>query len=154
MKLRYVHRYTDRHGKVRVYFKRKGFASVPLPGPIGSKKFMEVYSAAMALEPVVIIKKPPPEPKWPARRSQFCTLYFVGCDDHVKIGVTNGPVEQRMRSLATAQHRELVLLAKIEDAERKLEKELHQRFAAHRARGEWFKITPEIQSFIDGINNP
>jgi integrase len=46
-RLRYIHRYTDHNGHARVYFKRKGFKSVPLPGPLGSAKFMRAYSAAL-----------------------------------------------------------------------------------------------------------
>jgi integrase len=46
-RLRYIHRYTDHNGHARVYFKRKGYKSVPLPGPLGSAKFMRAYSAAL-----------------------------------------------------------------------------------------------------------
>lgn len=43
--LPYVKSYDDRHGKPRFYFRRKGFASVPLPAP-GSPGFMAAYEAA------------------------------------------------------------------------------------------------------------
>jgi integrase len=43
--LPYVKAYVDRHGKARHYFRRKGFASVPLPAP-GSPGFMAAYEAA------------------------------------------------------------------------------------------------------------
>jgi integrase len=46
--LKYVKSYPDRHGKPRHYFRRKGYASVPLPPP-GSSGFMAAYEAANAL---------------------------------------------------------------------------------------------------------
>lgn len=45
-RLRYIKAYTDRHGKRRHYYRRPGFASVPLPGEPGSKDFMDAYHAA------------------------------------------------------------------------------------------------------------
>jgi integrase len=45
IRLRFVKQYVDRHGKPRYYFRRKGYASIPLP-PLGSKGFMAAYEAA------------------------------------------------------------------------------------------------------------
>ena len=41
--LRYVNEYRDVHGKVRRYFRRRGFKKVPLPGLPGSEEFMAAY---------------------------------------------------------------------------------------------------------------
>jgi integrase len=49
MKLRYVKAYTDRHGKARYYFRRKGFPAIALPAP-GSPGFLAAYEAANAKE--------------------------------------------------------------------------------------------------------
>lgn len=47
-KPRYVHHFIDRHGQARLYFRRRGFKQVPLPGPSwASSAFQEAYSAAM-----------------------------------------------------------------------------------------------------------
>jgi integrase len=46
--LPYVHRYRDRHGKLRVYVKPPGRPSAALPGAPGSPEYMQVYQAAMA----------------------------------------------------------------------------------------------------------
>jgi integrase len=46
--LRYVQSYVDRHGRARHYFRRKGYAQVPLPPP-GSPGFMAAYEAANVL---------------------------------------------------------------------------------------------------------
>lgn len=46
IRLRYLKTFTDRHGKVRHYFRRPGFPQRPLPGEPGSKSFMDAYHAA------------------------------------------------------------------------------------------------------------
>lgn len=46
IRLRYVHEYTDRRGKVRRYFRRHG-RRVALPGAPGSPEFMAAYNEAM-----------------------------------------------------------------------------------------------------------
>ncbi|MBK8160870.1 MAG: tyrosine-type recombinase/integrase [Rhodospirillaceae bacterium] len=50
LRLKFVHRFRDRHGKVRHYFRRKGFKDVPLAGLPGSEVFMLAYQAALAGE--------------------------------------------------------------------------------------------------------
>jgi integrase/recombinase XerD len=45
--LRYVNEYRDVRGKVRRYFRRRGFKKVPLPGLPGSDEFMQAYQAAL-----------------------------------------------------------------------------------------------------------
>jgi integrase len=42
-----VHRYYDRHGKLRHDFRRRGFALASLPGLPGSPEFMQAYQAAL-----------------------------------------------------------------------------------------------------------
>jgi integrase len=46
VKLKYVHRFYDRHGRLRFYFRRKG-QRVPLTGAPGSREFMAAYQAAL-----------------------------------------------------------------------------------------------------------
>lgn len=46
--LKHVHRYKDRHKKLRHYLRRPGMPSVPLPGAPGSPEFMAAYNAALA----------------------------------------------------------------------------------------------------------
>ncbi len=48
LQLAYVHRFKDRHGHVRHYFRRPGFPRVSLPGLPGSAEFMTAYAAALA----------------------------------------------------------------------------------------------------------
>ena len=42
-----MHEFTDRHGRPRVYLRRRGFGRIPLPWPIGSREFVEAYQAAL-----------------------------------------------------------------------------------------------------------
>ena len=44
----FVECWRDRHGKVRVYFRRERGARIPLPNSIGSDEFNAAYQAAMA----------------------------------------------------------------------------------------------------------
>lgn len=46
LELPYVKAFKDRHGKPRLYFRRKGYTSVSLPGKIGSVEFMTAYADA------------------------------------------------------------------------------------------------------------
>lgn len=50
LRLKYIHEFRDRHGKVRRYVRLPGGKRVPLPGAPGTTPFMEVYQAALAGE--------------------------------------------------------------------------------------------------------
>ena len=52
--LPFVHRFRDRHGKLRHYFRRPAFKQVPLPGLYGSTEFMQAYDAAIAGPPELV----------------------------------------------------------------------------------------------------
>src|SRR5262245_3710967 len=45
--LKFVQSFVDRHGYVRHYFRRPGYARVALPGLPGSLEFMAAYQAAL-----------------------------------------------------------------------------------------------------------
>ena len=58
IRLKYVDRFTDRHGSVRYYFRRGKGARVPLPGLPGSSEFMEAYQSAVdGIEPPKVKKQ-------------------------------------------------------------------------------------------------
>jgi integrase len=46
IRLKYVVEDTDRHGNVRLYYRRPGFPKIRLPGPLGSPAFLAAYRAA------------------------------------------------------------------------------------------------------------
>lgn len=52
----YVQRFTDRHGHMRFYFRKRGFPSARLPGPYGSVAFIAAYEAALQGKPLVVGK--------------------------------------------------------------------------------------------------
>ena len=72
-------------------------------------------------------------------------VYFVqvGESGPIKIGKTND-VSARIRSLQTAQAEELRLIATI-SVDEWPEWKLHQLFAEHRLRGEWFEPAPVLE---------
>jgi integrase len=56
----YVHEVTDRHGHRRAYFRKRGYPSVALPLPIGSRAFLEAYHAALEAAPTAVKGKAKP----------------------------------------------------------------------------------------------
>jgi integrase len=50
LRLKYIHEYLDRHGRLRRYFRRRGYR-VALPGLPGSPEFMEAYKGALNAVP-------------------------------------------------------------------------------------------------------
>lgn len=50
-KWKYVHSFVDRHGKVRNYFRRRGFSVITLPEDQDSLEFLDAYRAALSGEP-------------------------------------------------------------------------------------------------------
>jgi len=48
LRLKYLVEDVDRHGNVRLYFRRKGHRKIRLPGLPGSDEFMAAYKAALS----------------------------------------------------------------------------------------------------------
>ncbi len=75
-------------------------------------------------------------------------IYFVQeASGHIKIGFTEGDPEDRVKALQTASPQPLTLLLAIEGT-RQDETVLHNRFAAERICGEWFRPAPRLLQFI------
>lgn len=51
IRVKYVVEDTDRHGNVRLYYRRKGHPKIRLPGPLGSPEFWEAYQRAAVAKP-------------------------------------------------------------------------------------------------------
>lgn len=73
-------------------------------------------------------------------------VYFIQSGDSVKIGVTSD-VAKRVASLQTGSPRQLVVLNIIPGGE-KTEAMLHAALAAHRQKGEWFKLCDEVSKCV------
>ena len=85
-------------------------------------------------------------------------VYFVqGSDPNgpIKIGVGTNPGE-RLVSLQCGNWDELCILgiSRARGAAHRVEARLHQRFAASRIRGEWFRRTPELIDEICALCYP
>lgn len=78
-------------------------------------------------------------------------VYFIqaGKNGAVKIGWTRQP-DRRFRALQTSQHSQLRFLGVI-PGDRTLERQLHQRFAVHRMKGEWFKRSGVVGAIMPMI---
>lgn len=76
-------------------------------------------------------------------------IYFIVDYDkkEVKVGYSKHP-EQRLKELKTSNSGNLIL-AKIVPGTRIDEKKFHKVFCHSKIRREWFKLTPEIEEFIN-----
>ncbi len=75
-------------------------------------------------------------------------IYFIRCNEFVKIGWAYDPMKRR-NLLQRGSPYILELIGTI-DAVQTQEAAVHRHFAADRVRGEWFRMTPELAAFIDG----
>lgn len=88
--LRYVHRFTDRHGRERLYFRKPGHARKPLRGPLGSPEFLADYQAAVAASE-------PQKPRQPAAGTMdaLCVSY-LGSTAFGDLGASTQAVYRRI----------------------------------------------------------
>ncbi len=96
--LAYVHRFRDRHGHVRHYFRRPGYPSVPLPGLPGSAGFMEAYKAALSSKP-----RPIGESRTqPGGFDDLAVRYYASAEFRQLAAVTQATYRNRIEVLRTA----------------------------------------------------
>lgn len=75
-------------------------------------------------------------------------IYFATDGEFIKIGWTGvWPPSERIRKQQTGNGRLLWILGCIPGSQQ-AERGYHKRFAHHRAHGEWFRVTPELEQFI------
>ena len=91
----------------------------------------------------------PPRPRLGV--DEACFVYFIraGESQMVKIGIAADP-KQRMNDLQVGNHERLALIGKFKTGTDPWQEErnLHRRFAHLALHGEWFRLGPEIESFI------
>jgi T5orf172 domain len=91
------------------------------------------------------------EARPPQRSRGTGTIYALGNNNgQVKIGWTGRPLGERVRDLSLASGVHLEVLGTIPGTQDD-EAAIHQRFAAARGHGEWFKRTPEINAWIETL---
>lgn len=79
--------------------------------------------------------------------TRWCRVYFIRGGGLVKIGYSECPTS-RMADLQAGSPIKLELLGTIR-GQRGTEEALHKKFSHLRKHGEWFRLTKEIQAFID-----
>lgn len=139
---KYLWQDTDRHGKRRRYFRRRGFKKVrlrtdPAADPEGFAR--EFNAAAMGTLQLVT-----PRSSQLVRKHGF--VYVVGFGTSVKIGYS-AKVKKRIASIQTSCPVPLTIYA-IKNANRSDEVALHKKFARYRLNGEWFELAEPIAKFI------
>jgi hypothetical protein len=83
-------------------------------------------------------------------RGKLTTIYAIKSGDAVKIGISWEP-SKRFKELQTSTPHPLELLGTAQGVSPKLERLIHLRLQAHRLKGEWFRIVPEVQKVVDLI---
>ena len=73
VRIKYLQRYIDRHGRERIYVRRKGRKNVPIKARLGSPEFWAEYQAAIAAAPEPA-QDPAMAPEHSLRR--LCSEYF------------------------------------------------------------------------------
>lgn len=79
-------------------------------------------------------------------------IYYIACTatERMKIGYTRGEPEVRLKQLQTGSAAALRLVA-CHQGSPTSEKELHERFATDRIRGEWFKMSDALLEHVSLI---
>lgn len=140
---RFVKSYTDRHGRIRRYYRRKGFPAVPLNGEPGTETFRQAYEAAEEFVRGVRVRPQPGQ------------VYVIGLAgfDLVKIGYTRMAPEKRLRQLENGAGLTggLELLATV-PGNPPHERKLHRRFAKQRLFGEWFRLSGPVADWLSTLS--
>ncbi|MGY3393474.1 hypothetical protein ACVWW6_006065 [Bradyrhizobium sp. USDA 3311] len=84
-------------------------------------------------------------------RSARGSIYVIKAGENVKIGFSKD-VQQRQRQLQTFFPFQLELLLSMPGSAL-TERQLHRRFKCSRVTGEWFRLTPDIEAFVQEKNN-
>jgi hypothetical protein len=135
----------------RYWIKRATAGTIPgarqPSGPKGHWLFDRRVFARWAAANGFTRRAEPPRQRKPLRkaRREDC-IYLLYSAAHIKIGVSCN-VTRRQHGFSTASPCPIALLATM-DGSNDAEVAIHARFNAARGRGEWFRLTPELRSFI------
>ena len=88
LRLRYVQTFTDRHGRTRTYFRRRGRKPIPLPHK-DDPGFLAAYQAALAFNP------PPINRVLPGSLEALSRSYFAS-PDFTQLGATTQAAYRRL----------------------------------------------------------
>lgn len=137
----YVKSYTDRHGRRRHYFRRRGVPQTPLPGQPGSPQFEAAYQAAMNSEPFMRAR---------SRRTwgYVYAIRVIGFD-LVKIGYSTDPKQRLAQLEAGAQMAGGLDMILSFPAKPAVERALHEKFGSSRLFGEWFRLSGDVAQWLE-----
>jgi hypothetical protein len=76
-------------------------------------------------------------------------VYFIECAGRIKIGFSRN-VQARLRQFSTGSALKFSLIGEI-DGTKNLEKAIHQKLAANREHGEWFRDCEEVRAILELI---
>jgi|SRR6516162_8157678 hypothetical protein len=139
----FLRREVTRHGNV-VWYVRKGEGQrIRIRSAFGTLEFEAEYQAALS-------GTARPQKYAPTARTAP-RIYFIECGDYIKIGFASS-LKARLSGLTTGNPYPLKVLAII-DGDKQVERSLHDRFASAFHRGEWFRKTPELLTFIDRLSS-
>lgn len=83
------------------------------------------------------------------RRVPESVVYFISDGHRVKIGVTRD-LPGRLRKLQTGNSRPLSIVRTV-IGDQTEETDMHERFAAYRLQGEWFRNEGDLASYLRGV---
>ena len=146
---KWVSMFSDRHGKPRWRFRRRGRPTYCFQFPPGTKEFEEEYAACVADQ---VPHNATPTTRDIAFAQQGRPMvYFIGAiEGPIKIG-TSTDIIRRLRALQSSHPEPLYLFAADAGGSQK-ERAYHTRFAKHRLTGEWFARAPEILAEIRSLH--
>lgn len=154
-----VSSFRDRHGKERYRFRRNGVSRYINAEP-GSDEFFDAVDACVKeVESLPWANRTPRQKAarnaalLARRRRADGEIYFISDGKgHIKIGFA---VEAKKR-LSTLQcgHPDSLSIVATMPGNRHVEKGLHTRFRKEHVRGEWFKNSGELATFLLRMANP
>ena len=89
--------------------------------------------------------------EWELDTDHECHIYFLRCQDSVKVGYSKNPV-QRLQALQTANPNPLEFLYSFPSFQH-VERIIHQELSEHHIKLEWFKYNDEVKQYIEDIRN-
>lgn len=136
-----VHREKTRHGKTVWYYRRSSGSRSRLPFDPTDPRFPDAYKAIAS---GAVAERPPRVPR--PRPTADTYVYFLRCGSLVKIGYSNNPFS-RVSSLKTGNPEKVTLFLMVPGT-RSDERAIHEKLVAHRAQGEWYKLSPAVRALM------
>jgi hypothetical protein len=99
IRLKYVHAFRDRTGRMRYYFRRHGKRNA-LPGLPGSSEFMDVYAALLANAP----KDVQPRPTAAPRTLAALAIRYFGSPQYLSLSATSRANYRRVIDSFVEEH--------------------------------------------------